>query len=105
MQPSRFEYQRSSKETGKFDLSTLARYEEGNPQEKGEASQIMEKRCQVSMWTAGLNWYALPNLVVKAGSHYRQIGTTRFLELASIIAKMSFRSHCLYRLVCQEVDE
>ena len=26
----------------------------------------MDKRNQVSMWTAGLNWYALPNLVVKA---------------------------------------
>ena len=35
----------------------------------------MEKRCQVSMWTAGLNWYALPNLVVKADYSTRQIGT------------------------------
>ena len=32
----------------------------------------MEKRCQVSMWTAGLNWYALPNLVVKADYTTRQ---------------------------------
>ena len=44
----------------------FARYEYYNPQEKGEKGQTMEKRCQVSMWTAGLNWYALPNLVVKA---------------------------------------
>ena len=37
----------------------------------------MEKRCQVSMWTAGLNWYALPNLVVKADYTTRQIGTNK----------------------------
>ena len=53
----------------------FARYEYYNPQEKGETGQIMEKRCQVSMWTAGLNWYALPNLVVKADYSTRQIGT------------------------------
>ena len=55
----------------------FARYEYYNPQEKGEASQIMEKRCQASMWTAGLNWYALPNLVVKADYTTRQIGTNK----------------------------
>lgn len=69
----------------------FARYEYYNPQEKGDTSQIMEKRCQVSMWTAGLNWYALPNLVVKADYTTRQIGTNKVLELASIIVKMSFR--------------
>ena len=53
----------------------FARYEYYNPQEKGEKGQTMEKRCQVSMWTAGLNWYALPNLVVKADYSTRQIGT------------------------------
>ena len=37
----------------------------------------MEKRCQVSMWTAGLNWYALPNLVIKADYATRQIGTNK----------------------------
>lgn len=29
------------------------------------------------MWTAGLNWYALPNLVVKADYSTRQIGTSK----------------------------
>ena len=55
----------------------FARYEYYNPQEKGEKGQTMEKRCQVSMWTAGLNWYALPNLVVKADYSTRQIGTSK----------------------------
>lgn len=52
----------------------FARYEYYNPQEKGEAGQTMEKRCQISMWTAGLNWFALPNLVVKADYTTRRIG-------------------------------
>ena len=57
----------------------FARYEYYNPQEKGEKGQTMEKRCQVSMWTAGVNWYALPNLVVKADYAMRQIGTSKVL--------------------------
>ncbi len=43
----------------------------------------MEKRCQVSMWTAGLNWYALPNLVIKADYATRQIGTNKVLAYQS----------------------
>lgn len=31
-------------------------------QEEAEGSATMEKRCQVSKWTAGVNWFALPNL-------------------------------------------
>lgn len=53
----------------------FARYEYYNPQEEGEPLQVMELRNKVSMWTAGLNWYALPNLVVKADYTTRQIGT------------------------------
>ena len=37
----------------------------------------MDVRTQVSKWTAGLNWYALPNLVVKADYTTRQIGTQK----------------------------
>ncbi len=53
----------------------FARYDYYNPQEEGEGRQTMDKRCQVSMWTVGLNWFALPNLVVKADYATRQIGT------------------------------
>lgn len=55
----------------------FARYEYYNPQEKGETMQVMELRNKVSMWTAGLDWYALPNLVVKADYSTRQIGTSK----------------------------
>lgn len=34
----------------------------------------MDKRCQVGMWTAGANWYPLPNLAVKADYTTRRIG-------------------------------
>lgn len=59
-------------------LYPFARYEYYNPQEKGEAGLTMEKRCQVSMWTAGINWFALPNLVVKADYTIRQIGGGKY---------------------------
>lgn len=55
----------------------FARYEYYNPQEKGAKTQTMDDRLKVSMWTAGLNWYALPNLVVKADYSTRQIGTSK----------------------------
>lgn len=55
----------------------FARYEYYNPQEKGESGQTMEKRNQISMWTAGVNWFALPNLVVKVDYTTRQIGTNK----------------------------
>lgn len=54
-----------------------ARYEYYNPQEEAEGSATMEKRCQVSKWTAGVNWFALPNLVVKADYTTRHIGTKK----------------------------
>ena len=53
----------------------FSRYEYYNPQEEGEGMQVMELRNKVSMWTVGLNWFALPNLVVKADYMTRQIGT------------------------------
>ena len=54
-----------------------ARYEYYNPQQEGELGIAMEPRNQVSMWMAGLNWFALPNLVVKADYTTRKIGTSK----------------------------
>jgi hypothetical protein len=51
------------------------RYEYFNPQEGGDTGQTMDARCQVSKWSGGVNWRALPNLVVKADYSSRQIGT------------------------------
>lgn len=58
-------------------LYPFGRYEYYNPQEKGTGKQTMDSRYQVSKWSAGLNWFALPNLVVKADFTTRRIGTQR----------------------------
>ena len=55
----------------------FAQYEYYNPQEKGEGMDVMDARCQVSKWNFGVNWRALPNLVVKADYTTRQIGTSK----------------------------
>ena len=68
----------------------FVRYEYYNPQEKGESGQTMEKRCQVSMWTAGLNWFALPNLVVKADYTTRQIGTGKVFGTSPLNSENEF---------------
>ena len=55
----------------------FVQYEYYNSQEKGEGMDVMDARCQVSKWNFGLNWRALPNLVVKADYTTRQIGTSK----------------------------
>ncbi len=54
-----------------------ARYEYYNPQYRGEGRVTMDTRLEVSQWQAGVNWFALPNLVVKADYTTRQIGTAK----------------------------
>ena len=68
----------------------FARYEYYNPQEKGEAGQNMEIRDQVSMWTAGVNWFALPNLVIKADYTTRQIGTKKVFGASKFNSENEF---------------
>lgn len=55
----------------------FARYEYYNPQETPDKGATVDRRCQVVKWTAGLNWFALPNLVVKADCTTRHIGTNK----------------------------
>ncbi|MCL3852523.1 hypothetical protein M1P97_14625 [Parabacteroides sp. GYB001] len=50
------------------------RYEYYNPMEKTVKGITADRRLQVSAWTAGINYNALPNLVVKADYTNRQIG-------------------------------
>ncbi len=54
----------------------FARYEYFNPQKSVESPATADRRLEVSKWSAGVNWYALPNLVVKADYSNRQIGTS-----------------------------
>lgn len=55
----------------------FARYEYYNPQEEVTGKYIAENRLQTSMWTAGINWRALPELIIKADYTTRQIGTAK----------------------------
>lgn len=52
----------------------FVRYEYYNPMEKTQGKVLADKRLQVSAWTAGVNYYALPNLVVKADYTNRRVG-------------------------------
>lgn len=54
----------------------FARYEYYNPQYRGEKKQTMDKRLEVSQWEVGVNWYPLPNLVIKGAYVNREIGTS-----------------------------
>lgn len=68
----------------------FARYEYYNPQEKGENGQTMDQRNRVSMWTVGANWFALPNLVVKADYTTRQIGTGKIFGTSNYNSENEF---------------
>ncbi|MDE5808347.1 MAG: hypothetical protein K2H76_09535, partial [Muribaculaceae bacterium] len=58
-------------------IMPYARYEYFNPQKSVEKPYTADRRLEVSKWSAGLDWFALPNLVVKADYSNRQIGTNR----------------------------
>lgn len=58
----------------------FARYEYYNPQEKLSDENIAtggvgDPRCQVAAWTFGVDWYALPYLVIKGDWTTHHIGT------------------------------
>lgn len=61
----------------------LARYEYYNPQEKLDdkwVGEVEDPRCQVAAWTFGVNWYALPYLVIKGDWTSRHIGTNNAFD-------------------------
>lgn len=58
-------------------LYPFVRYEYYNPQFRVSAPYTADRRLEVSKWTAGIDWYLLPNLVLKADYSTRQIGTNR----------------------------
>ena len=61
-------------------LTPFVRYEYYNPQEEGEETQVMDSRLQTSMWTWGLNYNILPNLVAKFDYTKREIGTSEMFS-------------------------
>lgn len=59
-------------------LFPFFRYEYYNPQEKTEKGMLADKRFQTDIYTAGINWFALSNLVVKADYSHRIIGKGKY---------------------------
>ena len=76
----------------------FAHYNYYNPQEECEEGLIADKRCQVSMWSAGINWRPLPNLVVKADYTTRQIGTKKIFGSSEYNSENEFRLGVAYML-------
>jgi hypothetical protein len=69
-----------------------------NPQEECETGLVADDRCQVSMWSFGLNWKPLPNLVVKADYTTRQIGTSKLFSYSQYNSENEFRIGVAYQL-------
>ncbi|MCR5453528.1 MAG: hypothetical protein K6F33_00880 [Bacteroidales bacterium] len=61
-------------------IHPFVHYEYYNPQEEGEGNQTMDDRCQVNYWAWGINYFALPNLVIKADYTLRKIGTDEMFK-------------------------
>lgn len=61
-----------------FRLYPFFRYEYYNPMEKTDKGILADKRLQTSAITAGLNYYALPNLVIKADYTNRNVGWGKY---------------------------
>jgi len=76
----------------------FAHYNYYNPQEKCEEGLVADKRCQVSMWSVGLNWRILPNLVAKADYTTRQIGTSKMFGKGDYNSENEFRIGLAYAL-------
>jgi opacity protein-like surface antigen len=69
-----------------------------NPQETCEEGLIGDNRCQVSLWSFGLNWRPLSNLVVKADYTTRQIGTGKMFGSGPYNSENEFRIGIAYQL-------
>ena len=60
------------------DIIPFVRYEYYNAQEKGEDNQVMDARLKTSMWTFGLNYRPIPQIIVKADYTTRRIGGGKY---------------------------
>lgn len=56
----------------------FARYEYYNSQELVDAPYNADDRCKVGMWTAGINYRVLPQVVIKADYTTRNIGNGKY---------------------------
>ena len=69
-----------------------------NLQETCEDGLIGDNRCQVSLWSFGLNWRPMSGLVVKADYTTRQIGTGKMFGSGPYNSENEFRIGIAYQL-------
>ena len=69
-----------------------------NPQQKIADEGVAENRCQVSLWSVGLNWRILPGLIAKADYTTRQIGTNKIFGKGKYNSENEFRIALTYTL-------
>lgn len=60
------------------NIIPFGRYEYYNSQEDVVAPYAADNRLKTSMWVAGINWRALPSIVVKADYTHRSIGGGKY---------------------------
>ena len=59
-------------------ITPFVRYEYYNPQEDVLKPYNADDRLKTSLWTAGVNWHPLPELVVKADYTNRSISSGKY---------------------------
>lgn len=69
-----------------------------NTQYRGEKGLNMDDRCEVTLWSFGLNYRPLPMLVVKADYTTRQIGTAKMFGKGHYTSENEFRIALAYNL-------
>lgn len=60
------------------NIIPFCRYEYYNPQENVTGMYVADNRLKTNMWVAGINWRALPNLIIKADYTSRKIGGGKY---------------------------
>ncbi len=76
-------------------LYPFVRYEYFNPMQSVEAGASQDSRVQVSKWQAGINYYALPNLVLKLDYANRRIGTQKVFGYSGTYNRENEISFCI----------
>lgn len=79
-------------------LYPFVHYNYYNTQYRGEPGLSMDKRCEVTLWSFGINYRPLPMLVIKADYTTRQIGTAKVFGKGNYTSENEFRIAVAYNL-------
>lgn len=80
------------------DIVPFAHYNYYNSQFAGEPGLTMDRRCEVSLWSVGLDYRILPNLIAKLDYTTRQIGTSKMFGTGRYNSENELRIGLSYAL-------